>query len=107
MWKDRLFRNRCICNGNSTHSHVESCATGTDGLLKEVFANKGVITAKDVMDCARNGDPLAQKVVKEVAVYLGLVLANIANTLNPAKIVIGGGVSKAGDVLLNTCNRSV
>ncbi|MCQ6278095.1 ROK family glucokinase [Bacillus sp. EB600] len=72
----------------------------TDGLLQDIFAEKGAITAKDVMDCARNEDLLAQKVIDKIAVYLGLVLANIANTLNPAKIVIGGGVSKAGDVLL-------
>lgn len=33
--------------------------------------------------------------------YLGLSLANVASVLNPEKIVIGGGVSKAGDILLN------
>jgi glucokinase len=43
--------------------------------------------------------------VDEVACYLGLVISHIVNTLNPEKVVIGGGVSKAGDVLLSPVNE--
>ncbi|WP_445490433.1 ROK family glucokinase [Niallia sp. 03133] len=69
--------------------------------LRTVVTNSGMmITAKDVFDSAKNGDIVAEEVVEFVASHLGLVLANIANTLNPQKIVLGGGVSKAGDVLL-------
>jgi glucokinase len=75
---------------------------GAEERLQELLSEKGMITAKNVMDCARNGDFLAQEVVAEVSVYLGLVLANVANTLNPAKIILGGGVSTAGDILLNS-----
>ncbi|XJZ26217.1 ROK family glucokinase [Bacillota bacterium Lsc_1132] len=70
------------------------------GKLKELLNQNGAISAKDVYECARNGDAVAAKVVDEVSLHLGLALANIANTLNPAKIVLGGGVSKAGDSLL-------
>lgn len=59
------------------------------------------ITAKDVFDCARSGDSLCLEVIDEISLYLGMALANLGNTLNPQKIVIGGGVSKAGDILLN------
>lgn len=72
------------------------------GELFERFTESGSITAKDVFDSARNGDPLASNVMKEVSFHLGLALANIANTLNPKKIVLGGGVSKAGDILLTS-----
>jgi len=72
-----------------------------DGELQRLFRQNGSVTAKDVMDCGRHGDLLAEKVIQEVSFYLGLVLANIANTLNPEKIVLGGGVSKAGAVLLD------
>lgn len=58
------------------------------------------ITAKDVFDAGRNGDRLALSVIDNTAVYLGLALASIGNILNPEKIVLGGGVSKAGDILL-------
>jgi glucokinase len=72
------------------------------GDLMDKFTKSGSVTAKDVFDSARTDDILACKVVEEVSFHLGLALANIANTLNPKKIVLGGGVSKAGDILLNS-----
>lgn len=70
------------------------------GKLAQIFREKGKITAKDVFDCARSGDEISLNVIKEAAYYLGLALANVANTLNPEMIIIGGGVSKSGDLLL-------
>ncbi|WP_071460123.1 ROK family glucokinase [Bacillus massilinigeriensis] len=67
--------------------------------LSEIFEDRGFVTAKDVFDAARNKDALAAIVVEKVSFHLGIALANIANTLNPDKIVIGGGVSRAGDIL--------
>jgi len=58
------------------------------------------ITSKLVFDLAKSGDTLAVRVVDKVSYYLGLALGNLANTLNPESIVIGGGVSAAGDYLL-------
>ncbi len=78
----------------------ELAKTNASGELKDRLSQSGSITAKDVYDCADNGDMVAAKVIDEVSFHLGLALANIANTLNPAKIVLGGGVSKAGDRLL-------
>lgn len=69
--------------------------------LESVLQSRGRIEAKDVFDCAREGDPLSVEVVEEVAFHLGLALANLGNTLNPEKIVLGGGVSKAGTILLD------
>ncbi|QIZ68361.1 ROK family glucokinase [Geobacillus subterraneus] len=60
----------------------------------------GEVTAKAVFDAAKAGDALALEVVDEVTRCLGLALANAANVTNPEKIVIGGGVSKAGDILV-------
>jgi glucokinase len=75
-----------------------------DSKLVQLFLQKGKVTAKDVFDTAREGDSVAKDVVNEVAFHLGLALANVANVLNPEKIVLGGGVSKAGDVLLIPVN---
>ncbi|MFZ3588142.1 ROK family glucokinase [Bacillus sp. DJP31] len=58
------------------------------------------ISAKDVFDAARKNDPLSLKVIDQTAFHLGLALANLANGVNPEKIVLGGGVSRAGDLLL-------
>ena len=71
------------------------------GQLADLYAANGMVTAKDVFDSARNGDDLAIKILDEVAFHLGFALANTANTLNPEKIVLGGGVSRAGDILLD------
>ncbi|MGN1400721.1 MAG: ROK family glucokinase [Bacillus sp. (in: firmicutes)] len=70
--------------------------------LKNILDKNGFITSKDVMDCAVQGDDYALSVIDRVSYYLGLSLANMANVLNPEIIVIGGGVSRAGDILLNT-----
>lgn len=68
--------------------------------LREYYESHKVMTAKLVFDAAEAGDELAKGVIEQVAFHLGLALANLANGLNPEKIVIGGGVSKAGDTLL-------
>jgi glucokinase len=71
------------------------------GALSTIFRQEGQVTAKDIFDAAREGDDIAKKVINDVSFHLGLALANIANILNPEKIVLGGGVSKAGSVLLD------
>ncbi len=76
-------------------------AKGIQSELTSKMVENNTITAKDVFDAARNNDRLAQTVLNEVSFHLGFALASIANTLNPEKIVLGGGVSKAGDILLN------
>jgi glucokinase len=79
---------------------IELSKAEAKGELADIFTSNGSVTAKDVFDCARNGDDLAKKILDEVAFHLGFALANIANTLNPEKIVLGGGVSRAGDILV-------
>ena len=55
--------------------------------------------AKDVFDAARSGDVLAAREVDEMTDTLGMALASIAATTDPEMFMIGGGVSRAGDVL--------
>ncbi|MCM3111430.1 ROK family glucokinase [Lederbergia lenta] len=71
-----------------------------ESLLKPIVESSGTVTAKDVFDAAAKGDKLANEIVELLADYLGIALANSSAILNPEKIVIGGGVSKAGDILL-------
>lgn len=83
----------------------EKLAENPNSSMQQILQDNGSLSAKDVFDQANAGDVLANDVVSFVALHLGLVLANIANTLNPEKIVLGGGVSKAGDVLLKPVNE--
>ncbi|MDD2980220.1 MAG: ROK family glucokinase [Hespellia sp.] len=73
-------------------------------LLSETRAtvlNKARISAKTVFDAVKAGDEVAQDIATEFGRYLGHALANIAVIADPGIIVIGGGVSRAGEVLLD------
>ncbi|RWZ60079.1 ROK family glucokinase [Halobacillus fulvus] len=64
------------------------------------LAEEGTLTAKDVFEAAAKNDQAALEVLDDVMDTLGLAIANLAIAINPEKIVIGGGVSKAGEQLL-------
>ncbi|MCR2820392.1 ROK family glucokinase [Lederbergia panacisoli] len=98
----------CNCGKTGCLETVAS-ATGIVRTAKALLAeyegdtklNKnGDFTAKDIFDAAQADDELALITVDSLANHLGLALANIGSTFNPEKIVIGGGVSKAGDFLI-------
>ena len=57
-------------------------------------------TCKDIFDAAKAGDAAANAVLDRVYAYMGLFLGNVCSTVNPEVVVLGGGVSKAGDMLL-------
>ena len=63
------------------------------------------IEAKDVFDAAKAGDVVGIKMVDQLGRYIGLTAANLAATTDPEKIIIGGGVSKAGDILIETIKK--
>ena len=69
--------------------------------LKQLTDDGEEVTSKLVFDLAKENDPLAKMVVDRVCNYLGLACANFASILNPSAIVIGGGVSAAGQFLLD------
>lgn len=59
------------------------------------------MTCKDVFDAAKAGDKEALIILDQVYAYMGEFLANVCSTVDPDVVVIGGGVSKAGEVLLD------
>ena len=59
------------------------------------------MTCKDIFDAGKDGDKLALAVLDQYYAYMGEFLANVCNVVNPAVVVLGGGVSKAGTVLLD------
>ncbi len=61
----------------------------------------GEITTKDIFLMAENGDALCEGIIQHTADILGMFVANISVINNPSKVLFGGGVSKAGDQLLN------
>lgn len=61
----------------------------------------GEITCKDIFDAGKAGDAVAQKVLQQYYAYLGEFLADLCSVIDPDVVVLGGGVSKAGQVLLD------
>jgi glucokinase len=70
-----------------------------------VLRNYPSVTAKDVFDEAKNGDEVALRLVDDLGTILGSALSNIACVVNPEVIVIGGGVSKAGTILIDAIQK--
>ena len=109
---------------NMNDDETEKCNCGQYGCLEQYASATGVvrlakrymetnssptkmrelgndITAKDVFDLAKAKDAGAEYVVKQMSEYLGKAMAAVAVTINPQAFIIGGGVSKAGQYLID------
>ena len=106
---------------------IEACNCGQYGCLEQYASATGIVhmakrklaktddattlrntedlTAKLIFDEAKAGDAVAMGLVDELGEILGSTLSNIACVSNPEVIVIGGGVSKAGDILIDTIKK--
>lgn len=105
---------------------TETCGCGKKGCLEQYGSATGIVrmtakylaenpgadttlsgefTAKDIFDAAREGDKVALKMVDEVGFMLGKAAAAIACVVNPEAFVIGGGMAKAGDILLEAMKK--
>ena len=113
--------------GEIGHIHLndeetESCGCGNTGCLEQYASATGIVrlakkkladsskesvlrneevTAKSVWDAVKAGDELAKEIAEMYGKYLGKGLANVASVVNPEIFVIGGGVSKAGEVVID------
>ncbi len=113
--------------GEIGHIHVqndeeETCGCGNSGCLEQYASATGItrlanrrlaeddkasvlrdgeVTAKAVWDAVKAKDELAIEVAERFGAYLGNGLAVIASVMNPEAFVIGGGVSKAGEILID------
>lgn len=76
-------------------------------LFKHVGGDPENITAKDVIDLAKAGDPDCAKLFDDYVTHLCVGLSNLINLYDPELIALGGGVSAAGDFLLDAVNRKL
>lgn len=103
----------CNCGGYGCLEQIAS-ATGIVNEAKKILKkdlresklrNVGSLSAKDVLDSAKEGDELAVEVMEIVGKYLGIAISHLALTTDPDIFVIGGGVSKAGTYLTDLINK--
>ena len=83
-------------------------ARGQKSLLNDLCGGDiSKVTTKMVADAAKEGDELALNVFKRAMEYIGIGIANLINLFNPEMIVIGGGVSMAGDIFFKNIEEVV
>ena len=97
---------RCNCGNNGC---LESFASGyalesrvLRALKEGVYTSLDTrnVTAKSIIEAAEQGDKFAYGAVREMAEHLGLGISNVINIFSPEKVVLAGGLSHAGDLLL-------
>lgn len=109
---DDKYKFKCGCGNVGC---LETIASAT-GIVRLAFYYKDKLptsltfseslTAKDIIDEAKMGDPLATYVVDEACLALGRALSSIAVLINPDSFIIGGGLSNAGSFLLEKIKES-
>lgn len=109
------------------YDEKEYCNCGKTGCLEQYASATGIVrvtqailaestkpstlrdfnplTAKDIFDQAKDGDELANDAVNQLCRYLGIALSHIAEVVDPEAFVIGGGVSKAGEILTTNISK--
>ena len=129
----RILEGAHGAGGEIGHAHVEDaihdpCGCGNCGCLEQVASATGIVrlarealaakdnaeetllkaddlTSKAVFDAYKEGDAVADRIVNRFAKYLGTTLAAYACVVDPEVIVIGGGVSKAGQPLIDIVEK--
>ncbi len=104
----------CNCGGKGCVEQIASAtgiarearramaAVDTPSVLRE-FGDQ--VSAKNVLDAAKDGDALALEVVETISRCLGILMAQLSMTIDPQMFVVGGGVSKAGQFLIDMIEK--
>ena len=87
------------CSATGIVRLAKKALEGYEGVTK--LRHFDPLTAKDIFDSGKAGDELALQVLDQFYNYMGEFLANICNVVDPDAVVLGGGVSKAGQMLLD------
>lgn len=65
------------------------------------------VTPAMIAEAASEGDPISIETLEETGYYLGIAVANVINIFNPDKVIIGGGIAQAGELLFDPIRRTV
>ncbi len=93
------------CSGTNIAVRAREALAASDE--PSALRDAGAFTAAEVSDAAREGDALASRIWDETITLLGAGIASMIHAFNPALVVIGGGVTNAGDLLFEPVRRAV
>jgi len=80
---------------------------GRESRITDMAADMSQITGELVFEAARQGDDLSRQVLEEAGNYLGIGIANLINIMDPELVLVGGGVSRAGDYVFASLRQAV
>jgi glucokinase len=72
-----------------------------DSPLGRLVAERGRVSGRDTVDVAREGDPDALRLLEQLGTWLGVGISNAINIFEPEWVVVGGGLSAAGDLFFD------
>ena len=96
-----------LCSGTAIARRAREVASEKPGSPLGRLAVQRKILGEDVTDLAREGDGAALRVLEEAGAWLGVGLAGFVNVFNPEIVAVGGGASRAGDLLLDAAREEV
>ena len=102
----RMRKNRCLEQYASATGIVRLAKRRLANNTEDTVLNIDAVTAKGVFDAVKAGDKVAMEIAEDFGKYLGNALSEIAVILDPELFVIGGGVSRAGEVLLDYIKKN-
>jgi len=103
----------CVCGNRgclATYVGSEALVARALALLPDFPGSplhRGKVTVAAIEDAALADDALAMKVVEEAALNLGIVIAGVLNLMNPAMVILGGGLARLDERLLNPLRETV
>ncbi len=96
-----------FASGPSIVAMAEEYIMGGKSTKYREMANGNDITPFIVAEAAKAGDAVARRIYTKMGEYIGIGLASVVNLLNPEKIIIGGGVAGAGDILFTPLKETL
>lgn len=118
----KIYRGPFFLGGEIGHAPValsgERCPCGGTACLERYVGNRAImarikkefarpVSLEELSSLARRGNHKAIKIWEDTGRYIGFALSGVVNVINPEVIVVGGGVSLAGDVLMRSIKRSI
>ncbi len=87
---------------------IKGLKQGAISSIRELVKDKlEEVTAQVVAEAANSGDGFARSILAETGRYLGVGIASVINLLNPEMVIVGGGVSQAGELLFEPLRQAV
>ena len=78
-----------------------------DSLIGKAYSEKNHVSGKDILQALKSGDAASREVFDEYVYYLAMGLTNLINIFQPDRLLIGGGISNFGDLLLKPVKKHI